>query len=222
MRQLVRLSLIIAFLSTPRLAVANIGVPMVAVFLPPLWISIFPVGALETWIVAKRHKLLLRSTVTRVALANGLSTLLGIPLMWSVFATIQALFASRALGIATIGQKLYATTVQAAWLIPYEDNLDWMIPAALLALAVPAYLLSVLIEWVVIRSLFSIGDRRAGILTVFTANAYSYAFLAVLSALMISNGENLQFLFEPFQGITEWMFDLVSIVARKLSGVESK
>ena len=67
--------------------------------------------------------------------------------MWAVLATVQGVLAGDARGLATVGQKIYAVTVQAPWLIPYEEDLGWMIPIALVVLAVPAYLLSALIEW---------------------------------------------------------------------------
>ena len=34
-------------------ALANMGFPMVAVFLPPLWLALLPVIAVESWVLAR-------------------------------------------------------------------------------------------------------------------------------------------------------------------------
>jgi len=206
-------------LFVPRPAAADIGVPMVAVFLPPLWLSIFPIVALEAWIVARRHNRPIRSTLFRVSLANVLSTIVGIPFMWVVLALIEGAFAGTALGLNTLGAKIYAVTIQAPWLIPYEEDLRWMVPVALIVLAVPAYFLSVVVEWIVIRSLFSVDNRRAGMRTVFIANIASYALLAIIFWGVFAFSEYFRPLFILFQGVSEWMFGIVYVIARLLAGL---
>lgn len=161
MRQLTYAAFLLVALLIPLPAAANIGVPMVAVFLPPLWLSLVPVIAIEAWAVTRLLGLSPKKSVAGVALGNVLSTLVGVPLMWAILATVQGVFAGGARGLATVGQKIYAVTVQAPWLIPYEEDLGWMIPLALLVLAVPAYLLSVLIEWrAILPLLMSKIDQR--------------------------------------------------------------
>ena len=89
----------------------------------------------------------------------------------------------RALGIDTPIQKLGAVTLQAAWLVPYETHLRWMIPAAATVLLVPCFLMSLLIErWVLVRC-WAEKDRSAVFSTVLHANVWSYLFLFLAGSL---------------------------------------
>ena len=45
----------------------------------------------------------------------------------------------RAFGIDSSWQRVFAVTVQAAWLIPYESELNWMVPLAAIVLLVPFF-----------------------------------------------------------------------------------
>ena len=56
-------------------------------------------------------------------------------LTWGILFGLQILVPNgggAAFGIDTLGGKLFAVTVQAPWLLPYEAQLHWMVPAALL------------------------------------------------------------------------------------------
>ena len=44
-----------------------------------------------------------------------------------------------AMGMDSPVKLLAAVTVQAAWLIPYESHLHWMIPAAATTLLIPSF-----------------------------------------------------------------------------------
>jgi hypothetical protein len=92
---------------------------------------------------------------------NILSTIAGLPFLWIALAAAELTFGGRALGLATPLTRIYAVTVRAPWLMPYQGNFTWMIPVSLLVLSVPAYALSVLIEWAVLLPLFKM-DRRGG------------------------------------------------------------
>jgi hypothetical protein len=208
-----------AVIFTSLSASANVGVPMVAVFLPPLWLSLIPIIAVEAWVVKRKLELPVSRSLSAVALGNVLSSIVGIPLMWGVLATIEAVFADEARGLDTIGRRVYAVTVQAPWLLPYESDLRWMIPSALLVLAVPAYLLSVLIEWRVLLP-FVATDRRLQVLrATAVANAASYGLLVVLFAGMLLLGNHIGMLGATFEPVTEWLAGAVFAVARHFLGV---
>lgn len=193
---------------------------MVAVFLPPLWLSLVPVIAIEAWAVTRLLGLSPKKSVAGVALGNVLSTLVGVPLMWAILATVQGVFAGGAHGLATVGQKIYAVTVQAPWLIPYEEDLGWMIPLALLVLAVPAYLLSVLIEWRSILPFVDVKDRPKALRAVSLANAASYIFLALLFVGVLRFGNQMNPLFASFESIIGWFVESVFLAARFILGAQ--
>ena len=188
---------------------ANIGVPMVAVFLPPLWLSLIPVIAVESWVLIRLLALSPLQATKGATIGNVLSTLAGVPLMWMVFATMQLSFAGDAIGLATPATRVYAVTVQAPWLIPYEEDLSWMIPVALSVLAIPAYALSVLIEWRALRA-------------VAIANLLSYALLAVLFLVAMRSQELLRPAFAPFEPVTTWFMEWVFRLAQSISGAGPK
>ena len=161
-------------------AFANMGVPMVAVFLPPLWLALLPVIVVESWVLVRLLALSPMQAAKGAVVGNVLSTLAGVPLMWIALAAVQLSFAGDAIGLATLGARVYAVTVQAPWLIPYEDDLAWMIPVALSVLAVPAYVISVFIEWGALLPFVSPSSRARALRAVAIANVLSYALLAVL------------------------------------------
>ncbi len=220
MRQVTHIALLVVALVAPLPAAANIGVPMVAVFLPPLWLSLVPVIVIEAWLITRLLGLTPKNSVTGVALGNVLSTLVGIPLMWAVLATVQGVLAGDARGLATVGQKIYAVTVQAPWLIPYEEDLGWMIPIALVVLAVPAYLLSVLIEWRALLPFVELENQTKTLRAVFLANAASYLLLALLFVGMLRFGNQLNPLFVLFESVIGWFVENVFTAARFLLGAQ--
>src|SRR5437879_349487 len=108
----------LCFYCTP--ASADVGLPMIAVYLPPAWLALIPIILIEARIGAKmldvaRGRLLIASAV-----ANSVSTLLGLPLAWLALATIEGVFFGTARGLDTSIHRVYAVTIQAPWLIPYE------------------------------------------------------------------------------------------------------
>jgi hypothetical protein len=202
------------FVLYPMSVYANIGVPMVAVFLPPLWLSLVPIIVVEALIVKRIAALSHSRAFFSVSLANTISTIVGIPLMWVVLATTEGMFAGTALGLDTIGQKIYAVTIQAPWLIPYEDHLNWMIPIALVVLAVPAYFLSVLVEHQVIGRFATESQRPNTKRAVAIANLASYLALALLFIVLGNFGKNLGPAFEVFNGVTNWLIEMVFRIAQ--------
>lgn len=140
---------------TPALAYANAGLPMLALVAPLSWIALIPVIAIEAWIG--------RRTVAGVgwgralgatAAANALSTLVGVPITWGLLFGIQILVPNgggAAVPIGTFLGKLFAVTVQAPWLLPYEAELHWMVPAALLFMLPFFGVVSVYVERPVFR-----------------------------------------------------------------------
>ena len=142
--------------------------------------------------------------------------------MWLILATVQLTFAGTALGLATAATRVYAVTVQAPWLIPYEEDLPWMIPAALAALAVPAYALSVFIEWRSLLPFLPPSSRPRALRAVALANIASYALLAVLFIATLRAEEILRPIFAVFSPITNWFVESAFALAQSLLGVGPK
>ena len=71
-----------------------------------------------------------------------------------------------------------ATILQAAWLSPYE-GLDWRIPVAALVLLIPSFLVTVIVERLVLVKYWKTVDRARITKTVWLVNCASYAVLGL-------------------------------------------
>ena len=127
------LALVCLMLATAR---ANSGVPMLAIYLPPASLLLIPIILIEAAHGTLRWGVPFRGALKAFALANVVSTIIGVPLCWAVAAGVELICCGDAVGLGTVGQRVFAVTVQAPWLIPYETDLWWMVPAATAVLTV--------------------------------------------------------------------------------------
>lgn len=88
-------------------------------------------------------------------------------------------------GIETPLGQLAAVTLQSAWLIPYEGEAYWMIPAASLFLLVPFLLASVRIERKLLHSRWTEVPPDKTASAVVVANLTSYSLLAVMWVIFL-------------------------------------
>lgn len=156
------------------LVLANAGLPMLLLFGPLLLLALLPIVLIETGLYRWRlgvdwGKAALGSTV-----ANLISTIFGVPLTWVALVVLQMLTG----GGGAHGVGIHAVTWQAPWLIPYEEDLYWMVPAAGMFLCLPFLVASVLIEKLVLRLMWSHLDRSKIRLAVWLSNGVTYGCLA--------------------------------------------
>jgi hypothetical protein len=194
---------------------ADVGLPLVAAFLPPMWIAFVPIVIVEAVAVSRLLAVPFGLSVLSTFLGNLASTLIGIPVTWLVLAVLELLCCGSANGLSTFASKLYAVTVQAPWLIPYEQDFWWMIPCALAVMAVPFFIASVLIEAPINRLLLKDAPTRTLWRATALANLASYAVLGLLLWPAWKVADHFQGFFGP---ITEWFAELTFKVAGALSG----
>lgn len=167
-------------------ASANVGVPMLAMTLPAMVVALLPVVALEAVVLGRLLGTSLLSTVKSVAIANVMSTVVGIPFTWAGLVALQgATGGGSAHGIATPTERLLAVTWQAPWLIPYEGELHWMIPTASLVLLAPFFFASYITETHVISHYEPRHCKSRLRPAVFRANLLSYILLAVVNLIWL-------------------------------------
>ena len=158
---------------------ANIGVPMLFVQMPLMIITLPVVILIEAFLCKRWFSLGWGRAFKVTGIANGLSTLLGFPLMWIALVVVQ--FVVGGGGVPQIPEpwfSIYTVTVQAPWLVPFEDRLYWMIPTACLILLIPAFFLTIFIEGMVYRrSLTSDGNSLSPSAATWRMHFASYAFL---------------------------------------------
>ena len=174
-----KVCLAIFVLLVPGTTYANAGVPMLFLAMPAFLISLVPIIAVETFYLAKALALSHRQSLKTVSLSNVASTVIGIPLTWLVLVLVQMVTGGGgAYGIDTVMGKILAVTWQSPWLIPYEDDLDWMIPAAGLVLLIPFFFTSWWSEYVVSKWLNKSLRPESIKQEVRNANLITYSLLA--------------------------------------------
>jgi hypothetical protein len=168
------------FLLQPATAWANAGLPMIMVIVPGGALTIIPVIAIEAFVLTRRLRIDGWRALGTSAAANFVSTLVGIPVTWLVLALAE----NTALGQVWFrAMPAWARVVaQSPWLVISggDPSLPWRVPAALLVLLLPFFLVSWLIEYLVAIEGLDGVPRAVLRPAVLWANVASYAFLAVV------------------------------------------
>ena len=172
---------------TPTLA--NVGVPMLVLYWPVMVLALIPIVVVE----ASVYRLICGKPIKRwivdVAIANGVSTIAGIPLTWLLLVisqmTIMPLLASvvpsELITFETTIGRLAAVVSNAPWVVPYQHHIHWLVPSAGVLLVAPFLIASVLIEhWIIARrhARRSPDEPRLSRMTAWKANGCSYALVA--------------------------------------------
>lgn len=170
---------------------ANIGLPMIVIAWPIFWFALIPIILIEWMIVNKdlTDKIGKIESLTTVTIANLVSTTIGIPLAWLIALYLQLIIPGgdgSYPGLTFFWKMLLGVTIQAAWLLPYENELYWMIPVTFIVLLIPFFLVS---YWIESRLSYKILKRKVDGLsvykTIWKANIMSYAFLLCLSIVYL-------------------------------------
>lgn len=175
---------IAALLASPT-AFADAGVPMV-IFGFPFMLAVFiPVCMVELRVFSRTMAIPVRPLVKPVVLANLVSTVAGYPLSWGVMLGLEFLSTGGAAwGLSNVWTALASVTLQAAWLVPYESELYWMIPAAGLVGLIPAFFISVVLERFILAR-FTVSGSSFEKHAVWKANLCSYLLLATILVALL-------------------------------------
>jgi len=164
----------------------DIGLPMIFVAIPVMVVTLLPVVCLEAIVLRCSIGITYKQATKASFLTNLASTLLGIPMSWLLLVLIQMITGGdRAYGLKTPLTKFLAVTWQAPWLIPYESDLYWMIPAAGLFLLIPFFFVSWCVEYLVARRILKGVDPISTRRGVRNANIASYGLLALYLVMVL-------------------------------------
>jgi len=158
---------------------ADAGLPMIVVTFPGMACMLLPVIWMEAALGKARLELTFPESFRAFCVANLVSTLIGVPAAWAALVGLElaATDGGKAYGVGTPLGKILAVTVQAPWLVPYEEEFHWMVPAAAAVLLVPFFLASWGSEYVVMRRLLKGKEPRVLKDVLFRVNVYSYLLL---------------------------------------------
>ena len=130
-------------------AIANAGLPMLAVVWPLSIFAFIPVVAIESLVLYHGLKIQWCNAITQVVKANILSTIIGVPLAW--LASVALEFALAFLFIKVAGLNSYpphavgkvgGVVLSAPWLGPFNDGGHWIVPLATMMLLIPFFFTS--------------------------------------------------------------------------------
>ncbi len=158
---------------------ADMGIPMIFMELPLMLLALLPVIAIEIWVVRKRLPLTMPQALWGIGAANIVSTLIGVPLASGLMLVLE--FTTAGGAAYGLDRPFQSVVLQAAWLVPYEEDLNWLIPAALIVLVLPTCAISVVIENEVLKRCWPTLPIRQVKEAGVWANVASYAALIVLA-----------------------------------------
>jgi len=168
---------------------ANVGVPMIFWQLPAMAIALVSIVAVETAVAHRFSRRSISQTARAVGLANIVSTFVGIPLAWAAMLTLNILSTGGGVhGFDSPFTAFQSVVLQASWLVPYEEHLAWLIPAATLVLLVPYFVVSVFLERFVLRKMWKDAGQAMTSKAAWSMNAASYGLLALLTAFWLRGG----------------------------------
>ncbi len=172
----------------------NMGLPMIIPSIVLMVVALFPIVFIEAYVVKTMLALSFRKALLSVAIANLVSTFIGIPITWFLLMLLE--FASvTSLGAFTdqnIWTSLFSVTLGAPWVYPGHNEEKWIILGAMLFLLLPYAIMSWFIEYLVIRKVQREqikASSQALKHSVGIANLVSYCLLAVfvIAVFTVSN-----------------------------------
>ena len=185
--------------ATSSAAYANAGIPMLALAWPAQWLAFIPVVFMEAWVGRNHSSFGFAERLKLVAIANAVSTFVGIPLAWIALVLVESGFG---LGLNVVrehfgflgpGNSLVSTALfvlmYSPWLPPIDDYR--VVYIAFVILTVPFCVTSIWMERIVIRRLRRSLDPSQLYVWVRKGNIYSYFLLVVVCGIYWLSNEGL-------------------------------
>ena len=167
---------------------ANVGIPMIFWQLPSATFALVPVALLETCVASRLLKHRFVDTVRPVFIANLFSTFIGIPIAWIAMLALNIITTGgSAHGFDTPFDAFRSVVLQASWLVPYEDDLVWLVPSATIVLLVPYFLASVKAEHWFLKPRIASTAPSVLARAVWISNAVSYGCLLAYSIYWLTS-----------------------------------
>jgi hypothetical protein len=133
---------------------ADAGLPMIFITLPGMVLLLVPIIAAEAVFVVQRTSLQQGKVLWVTALANVLSTIVGVPLTWGALFLCEMAVGVSLAQITKFGNSswnspialIVGTILTAPWIAPIDGSGSWAVPLAALVLLVPFFFVSVWVE----------------------------------------------------------------------------
>jgi hypothetical protein len=169
---------------------ADAGIPMIFVTFPLMVCALIPVIVIEAMVAKPLLDARFGRSVWVLAVANVVSTLLGIPAAWVIVCVLELVFWGALAAVSSklpdsAAFKVLTVILSAGWLGPMESDAYWAIPLAAIILLTPSFFLSWYIEAFVIDHMTD-REWKVARATSFKANLASYSALFVCGCLWLA------------------------------------
>jgi hypothetical protein len=161
-------------------------------------VALVPIIGMETLLIRKRLPYKPWPILRATAVANLVSTIVGIPLTWLVLAPCQMVIGLAVYRIPAMQNwdgpmaRVISVVLSAAWLPPFQiEASPWIVPLAALVLLVPFFFVSVWSERLVMERMLPVAATEVALegevsdsrlrRAVRDANLLSYGFLFILT-----------------------------------------
>lgn len=166
--------------------IANAGIPMIALQMPFMVFALIPIILIEGYLIAK----MIQSKPGRIfgatISANLVSTFLGVPIAWGFMLLINMITTGGSGGFGgSLPIKILGTILAASWLAPFENDLYWMIPFAMMVLLIPSFVVSVYSERWIFYLIYRHVERSLIKRSLFRANFATYGILLFLNVIWL-------------------------------------
>jgi WG containing repeat len=158
---------------------ADSGLPMLLIVWPSAWLLLLAIIPIEAAVAIRVLKVGWKKSLVIVTIANLVSTIVGIPVTWFLMLLPEFVGAGRAFGLHSIINRVLSVSLQSAWLVPYESDLSWMVPAAAAVLCVPFFFMSVVVESLCARRFVSKESRSAVWRWSWIGNGITYGCIVI-------------------------------------------
>ena len=180
--------LLILLIAIP-FVVSDAGVPVIFITLPIMSIALIPIILIESFVLRHYIKFNFKKIVFPVGIANAATVIIGYPLSWGLLLVIELITTGGGCGpgFDTIGKSILTVLLESAWLCPWEDQLYWTLPIAIIIGLVVAFFISVYVEYFIIKRFFK-KEKQKMKKAVWVANIISYTILILFSLIYLIVG----------------------------------
>ncbi|MFP4424579.1 MAG: hypothetical protein ACLFP2_05125 [Candidatus Woesearchaeota archaeon] len=165
---------------------ANMGIPVIFVTMPLMLLALLPIILIESLVLMRYLAKGLKRTIVPVGIANAVTTILGYPISWGLLFGIGLITTGGSCGpgFDTVGKSILTVLLEAAWLCPWEEQIYWTLPIAIIIGLLLAFFISILIEYKILKRYFKNLEPKP----VWVANMITYGLLVLFSLIYLLVG----------------------------------
>lgn len=172
------------FFVSPAPALANTGLTTVGFTFPQMLLALLLIVAIESAVYTKTLQIKFKEGLIPSAVANLTSTLVGFPLTLLLLLGFAILASGgRALETGTSLGEVIVDALQTSWQVGYDPYVRedfWSFLAGVMLRLIPAYLLSLLIEYLILKGFSGFKESVKLKKAVLIANTVTYGMLVLV------------------------------------------